>query len=150
MLTQYIASGLWREYTLEQTMYKRSASGTGRCVHMFPCHLPFRLCSSNANGNRTCTSYYVTECTTYTYARCHQYTTGTELPPVRPILENCNVHHGDYTTESVHYYVTFTLLKNGKQLTRMFDGGLWDTMQPGSRRYVERDIFGTITGIAEE
>lgn len=101
--------------------------------------------------DRTCRSSPHTRLETHTetHTRCSNGLTGKELPPIRPAIP-CEMQHGDYINEGVSYYLVFVVSGKGQAITRRFPSDLWDTMAPGTKREVIRDVFGDIRAQAHE
>ena len=115
------------------------------------CHQELKAHDSctGVGSDRRCFTQYRTEkkCTTYT--RCTTENVGDSLPLQKPGL-GCEVWPNDYIDEDVFYMTTYMLVDSGKEVTRSFNGDMWDRMEPGSRRLVKRNILGNVVGFGEE
>lgn len=97
--------------------------------------------------NRECE--WETDTDVTTHIRCTSSTGGTELPTIRP-EQRCSMLAGDYLLDHEYYRATYTLLDKDKAVTTEIVLSMWDVVEPGSRRYVVRNIYGTVLAIAEE
>lgn len=104
---------------------------------------------SGTGTKRACTTSFHMQPYTETHTRCQATLDGNTLPPVRPALA-CTRAPGDYDSEYVSYWVTYSEANTKQSQTKQFDAGMWERLAPQARRSVVVDLFGNLKEFAKE
>jgi hypothetical protein len=88
------------------------------------------------------------DCGWETYTRCKSNNTGRDLPPMRP-EPACSLRAGDYTRDSVSYYVQYRVEDTSTFANAHIGKEKWDRLEPGVRKTIVLDFFDNIKLIKE-